>query len=122
MKTDNGRSVSVWMATADTPSGPKLAEDARCDVCIVGAGIAGLSTAYLLSREGKKVIVLDDGPTAGGETSRTTAHLVFYNDDGMSKIESLHGAEGLRLATDSHMAAVDKIESIARQEKIDCDF
>jgi glycine/D-amino acid oxidase-like deaminating enzyme/nitrite reductase/ring-hydroxylating ferredoxin subunit len=110
------------MATADTPAGPVLAEDARCDVCVVGAGIAGLTTAYLLSREGKKVIVLDDGPTAGGETSRTTAHLVFYNDDGMSKIEKLHGTEGLQLATDSHRAAVDRIESIARDENINCDF
>lgn len=111
------------MATvAETPSGPRLAEDATCDVCIVGAGIAGLTTAYLLSREGKKVILLDDGPTAGGETSRTTAHLVYYNDDGMSKIEKLHGIEGLQIATDSHRAAVDKIESIAREEKIDCDF
>jgi glycine/D-amino acid oxidase-like deaminating enzyme/nitrite reductase/ring-hydroxylating ferredoxin subunit len=122
MKSDNGRSVSVWMATQDTPAGPRVAEDLACDVCVVGSGIAGLTTAYLLSREGKKVVVLDDGPTAGGETSRTTAHLVFYNDDGMSKIEQLHGTEGLKLATDSHAAAVDKIEQIAREEHIDCDF
>ncbi len=122
MKTDNGRSVSVWMATAETPQGPRLAEDVFCDVCIVGSGIAGLTTGYLLSREGKKVVLLDDGPTAGGETARTTAHLVYYNDDGMSVIEKVHGTEGLRLATESHRAAVDKIEAIAREEKIDCDF
>ena len=77
MNTDTGRSVSVWMATADTPTEAKLATDETCDVCVVGAGIAGLTTAYLLSREGKKVILLDDGPTAGGETARTTAHLAF---------------------------------------------
>ncbi|MEA2711475.1 MAG: hypothetical protein QOF78_4076 [Phycisphaerales bacterium] len=110
------------MATADTPSNSRLATDETCDVCVIGAGIAGLTTAYLLSREGKKVILLDDGPTAGGETARTTAHLVFYNDDGMAKIEKLHGTEGLRIATDSHRAAVDRIESIAREEQIDCDF
>ena len=106
MKSDNGRSVSVWMATADTPAAPKLATDQACDVCIVGAGIAGLTTAYLLAREGRKVIVLDDGPTAGGETARTTAHLAFYNDDGLSEVEKLHGTQGLRLATESHRAAV----------------
>jgi glycine/D-amino acid oxidase-like deaminating enzyme/nitrite reductase/ring-hydroxylating ferredoxin subunit len=122
MQTDNGRTTSLWMATADTPAGRALAEDATCDVCVVGAGIAGLTTAYLLSREGKKVILLDDGPTAGGETSRTTAHLVFYNDDGLSKIETLHGFDGLKLATASHRAAVDRIEAIAREEAIDCDF
>jgi glycine/D-amino acid oxidase-like deaminating enzyme len=122
MKTDNGRSVSVWMATADTPTGGKLATDQSCDVCVVGAGIAGLTTAYLLGREGKKVILLDDGPTAGGETSRTTAHLVYYNDDGLSEIEKLHGFDGLKTATESHKVAVDKIEQIARDERIDCDF
>src|SRR5688572_27957229 len=122
MKTDNGRTVSFWMATADTPAPGALVRDIEADVCIVGAGIAGLSTAYLLSREGKRVVVLDDGPVAGGETARTTAHLVFYNDDGMSMTESLHGTEGLRLATESHSAAVDKIEQIVRDEKIDCDF
>ena len=122
MKTDNGRTISVWTATADTPTGAKLATDETCDVCVVGAGIAGLTTAYLLAREGKKVILLDDGPTAGGETARTTAHLVFYNDDGMSKVEKLHGTEGLRIATESHRAAVDKIEQVSREENIDCDF
>jgi glycine/D-amino acid oxidase-like deaminating enzyme/nitrite reductase/ring-hydroxylating ferredoxin subunit len=122
MNTDNGRTLSVWMATADTPVENKLATDETCDVCVVGAGIAGLTTAYLLSREKKKVILLDDGPTAGGETARTTAHLVFYNDDGMSTIEKLHGTDGLRVATESHRAAVDRIEAIAREEQIDCNF
>jgi glycine/D-amino acid oxidase-like deaminating enzyme/nitrite reductase/ring-hydroxylating ferredoxin subunit len=122
MQTDNGRTRSVWMATADTPTGPRLAEDEGTDVCIVGGGIAGLSVAYHLTKEGKRVIVLDDGPTAGGETSRTTAHLTFYNDDGLSKIESLHGEEVLRLSTQSHSAAVDRIERIATEEGIDCDF
>src|SRR3954470_172421 len=100
MQTDNGRSISLWMATADTPAGPKVVEDETCDVCIIGAGIAGLTTGYLLAKDGKKVILLDDGPTAGGETSRTTAHLVYYNDDGLSKIEQLHGLEGLKLSTE----------------------
>lgn len=122
MKTDNGRTVSFWMATADTPAPGALTRDIEADVCVVGAGIAGLSVAYMLTKEGKRVVVLDDGPIAGGETARTTAHLVFYNDDGLTKIEQLHGEQGLRLATESHSAAVDKIEQIVREEKIDCDF
>src|SRR5918993_800766 len=122
MKTDNGRSVSVWMATADTPSNAKLATDETCDVCIVGGGIAGLTTAYLLSREGKKVILLDDGPTAGGETARTTAHLASYIDDGLSEVEKLHGTDALRVAYESHQAAIEKIDAIAHEERIDCDL
>jgi glycine/D-amino acid oxidase-like deaminating enzyme/nitrite reductase/ring-hydroxylating ferredoxin subunit len=110
------------MATADMPRAAQLTEDAQADVCIVGAGIAGLTTAYLLGREGKRVVVLDDGPLAGGETCRTTAHIVNALDDRYYELESLHGAEGARRAAASHTAAIAKIEEIVRAEQIDCDF
>jgi glycine/D-amino acid oxidase-like deaminating enzyme/nitrite reductase/ring-hydroxylating ferredoxin subunit len=122
MNTDNGRTRSVWMATADTGIQPELHEDVSADVCVIGGGIAGITTAYLLARERKSVVLLDDGPLAGGETSRTSAHLVFYNDDGLTTIERLHGTEGLRVATDSHKAAVNRIFEIAGAEHIDCDL
>jgi len=122
MKTDNGRTTSVWMRTADVPEQTKLNEDVRADVVIVGAGIAGLTTAYLLTKEGRRVVVLDDGPVAGGETCRTTAHLSNALDDRYYELERLHGEQGARLAAASHTAAVDKIESIVNEEGIDCDF
>ena len=122
MRSDSGRTVSAWMATADLPQQGPLHENVTADVCIVGGGIAGLSTAYFLTKAGQRVVLLDDGPLTGGETSRTTAHLVFYNDDGMSQVEKLHGTEGLRLASESHSAAVDAIERNVNEEQIDCDF
>ena len=120
--TDNGRTTSVWMATAPMPQESVLTADTRADVCIVGAGIAGLTTAYLLAKSGKKVIVLDDGPTAGGETCRTTAHLVSALDDRFYHLERLHGRDGARLAAESHAAAIDRIERIIEDESISCDF
>ncbi len=120
--TDNGRTTSVWMTTAGMPQEQPLAGDARVDVCIVGAGIAGLTTAYLLAKEGKRVIVVDDGPSTGGETCRTTAHLVSALDDRFYHLERLHGADGARLAAQSHAAAIDRIERIVHDENIDCDF
>jgi len=110
------------MATADVPNFPPLAEDAECDVCIVGAGIAGLTTAYTLARAGKRVIVLDDGPIGGGETGRTTAHLSWALDDYYVEIEKVHGRDGARVAAESHRSAVDRIEAICRDEQIECDF
>lgn len=114
--------ISVWMATAEMPAYPPLAEDTQSDVCIVGAGIAGMSTAYHLAREGKSVLVLDDGPIGGGMTGRTTAHLCCAIDDRYYEIERLHGKEGARLAYDSHRAAIDRIEAIVAAEGIDCEF
>jgi glycine/D-amino acid oxidase-like deaminating enzyme/nitrite reductase/ring-hydroxylating ferredoxin subunit len=122
MRSDSGSTQSFWMTTADVPAYAPLDEDTETDVCIVGAGIAGLTTAYLLGRSGKRVVVLDDGPVAGGETGRTTAHLAWALDDFYAEIEKMHGPEGARIAAESHMAAVDRIESIVREENIACDF
>ena len=122
MRSDSGDTTSLWMATAEMPSYPPLTEDATADVCIVGAGIAGITTAYLLTQAGKRVVVLDDGPVGGGETGRTTAHLSNAIDDRFYRIEHLHGERGSRIAAASHGAAIDRIEAIVRAEGIDCDF
>jgi len=116
------RNPSLWQATAEMPACSPLQEDVHADVCVVGAGIAGLTTAYLLTRAGKAVVVLDDGPIGGGETAVTTAHLASAIDDRYAEIERLHGTEGARRAAESHAAAIDRIEAIAAAEGIDCDF
>jgi glycine/D-amino acid oxidase-like deaminating enzyme/nitrite reductase/ring-hydroxylating ferredoxin subunit len=122
MKKSYAQSRSVWMDTAKLPAESSLAEGIDADVCIVGAGIAGMSTAYLLAREGKSVVVLDDGPIGGGMTQRTTAHLVNALDDRYFELERLHGEEGARLAAQSHTAAINAIEAIVDQEAIKCEF
>jgi glycine/D-amino acid oxidase-like deaminating enzyme/nitrite reductase/ring-hydroxylating ferredoxin subunit len=113
---------SIWAATAALPDFPPLQENVIVDVCVVGAGIAGLTTAYVLARAGRRVALLDDGPVAGGMTQMTTAHITNMLDDRYFEVEKLHGREGARLAADSHTAAIDRIETIVKQEHIDCDF
>ena len=110
------------MATANTPSQSRLKENIRTDVCIIGAGIAGLSTAYLLGREGRSVVVLDDGLIGGGMTGRTTAHLTNAFDDRYVEMEKIHGEDGARFVAESHTAAIEKINEIVTRENIDCDF
>ena len=121
MRSDSGYTTSVWMA-ADVPDVPTLNHNIRTSVCIVGAGIAGMTTAYLLARAGRAVVVIDDGPIGGGETGRTTAHITAALDDRYTEIEKLHGEEGARIAAESHVAAINRIETIASLEDIDCDF
>ena len=122
MNSESGRTVSIWMASSKRETLSPLSEDTNADVCVVGAGIAGMTVAYMLAREGKSVVVLDDGPIGGGMTERTTAHLSNAIDDRYFEIERLHGEEGARLAAASHTAAIDRVEEIIEQENIDCDF
>jgi glycine/D-amino acid oxidase-like deaminating enzyme len=116
------QSLSLWMDTATTPSRQPLETHRRVQVCVVGAGIAGLSTAYLLARAGRSVIVLEDGLIAGGQTQRTTAHLSNAIDCGYEWIERLHGTSAARLVAESHTNAIDQIETIVQEESIDADF
>ncbi len=116
------KTQSLWMATASVSARSPLKDDTVVDVCIVGAGVAGLTTAYLLAQAGRSVVLLDDGPVAGGQSQRTTAHLSNALDDRYFELEKIHGEEGSRLAAESHSAAIDKIESVVSLENIDCDF
>lgn len=110
------------MTTAKTPSYPPLDESVAVDTCIVGAGMSGLSTAYMLAQEGVDVLVVDDGPIGGGESERTTAHLASALDDRFTHLEKLFGKEGSKLAAQSHSAAIDTIEKIVHEEGIECGF
>lgn len=112
---------SIW-TTVEIPCRPALSKNLTADVCVVGAGIAGLTTAYRLASEGQSVVVLDQGTIGGGETSRTTAHLVYALDDRYFDLETMHGYKGARLAAQSHSAAIDCIESIVAEENMECEF
>jgi len=104
------------------PTFPKLIKNVTTQVCVIGAGITGITAAYLLSKEGKRVVLIDDGEIISAETGRTTAHLMSALDDRWFKLQKFHGVDGARLACDSHQRAVDLIEDIVKQNNIDCDF
>ena len=117
-----GNNVSFWERTAKKFRSESLGADLTTDVCVVGGGIAGVTTAYLVAKEGRNVVLLDDGPLGSGMTGRTTAHLVNAIDEGYYDIEKFLGEECARRHAESHTAAIDKAEQIARECKIDCDW
>src|SRR5207244_3005551 len=92
------RHQSVWSATAAMPECAPLRENVHVDVCVIGGGIAGLSTAYHLCQAGKSVAVLDDVPLASGMTGMTTGHLTSMLDDRYFELEKLHGDQAMRVA------------------------
>lgn len=121
MERKNGDS-SLWTAEAALPSRPPLARNEDADVCVVGAGFAGLSAAYLLAKEGKSVAVIDAAVPGGGQSRATTAHLTAVLDADLSELSRAHGGPAVKLAAESHAAAIDRIEMIVDAEGIDCGF
>lgn len=118
----SGDNRSFWISTIEPPVFEKLQHDIDTDVLVIGGGISGLTTAYCLLKSGHKVVLVEDGHIASGETGRTTAHLSFALDDHYFEIEKLFGEEKARYAFESHLAAITLIEKIVSKENIDCNF
>ncbi|MFT3788584.1 MAG: FAD-dependent oxidoreductase [Tepidisphaeraceae bacterium] len=116
------RTNSIWRQDVEVPVFPTLSESKTVDVCIVGAGIAGLSVAYQLAKAGRKVLVLDEHGLGAGESGQTSAHLASANDDRFSQLEKVLGHDGAVASYQGHAAAIDSIEDIVQDEGIDCDF
>ena len=122
MNVSSEHSISLWMSTAVLDDAPALNKDERCDVIVVGSGIAGMSVAYELAAQGKDVVVIDRGPIGKGMTSRTTAHLTAQCDDGFDKLVSRRGEELAKLWYQSQVSCIDRIEEIQKRLEIRCDF
>jgi len=118
----SGGSTPFWSLSELPPTHGPLTGDLETEVCIIGAGIAGLTTAYRCLLEGRKVVVLDQGEVGAGETLRTSAHLANALDDRFTYLERRHGRTGARLLAESHAAAIDTIESLCAEHGIECGF
>ena len=117
-----GEATPLWLGATARPIFDPLARDATADICIIGGGIAGVTTAYMLATAGRSVILVEDRQIGAGESGRTTAHLSSALDDGFLQIEKIHGEKDAKLAAQSHAAAIDEIERILGRLGIECDF
>lgn len=118
----SGENLPYWIDSGTLMSFGKLQSDTTTETLIIGGGIAGLTTAYLLARAGKQVMLVEDGLLGSGETGRTTAHLTCALDDRYYFLENTFGETATRLAAESHTAAIKMIEDIVNTENIDCSF
>ncbi|KAK4182686.1 FAD dependent oxidoreductase-domain-containing protein [Podospora australis] len=121
----SGASDSVWVHKhpySKLPTFPTLDKDLSTDVAIIGAGIAGIATAYELVRRGKNVVMLEARDVLSGETGRTSGHLTNDLDDGYIEIAKKHGEEGAKIAAESHAWARDRVGEITKELGIDCEY
>jgi glycine/D-amino acid oxidase-like deaminating enzyme/nitrite reductase/ring-hydroxylating ferredoxin subunit len=118
---------SLWQPFTDDDSSARadLAQAGRrgvWDVCVVGAGVAGLLTALELLERGMSVVVLERDRLGSGETGKTTAHLTSVLDTRYYELRRMHGDSATRLLIQSQQRAIAHIERVANFRRIACDF
>ncbi|WNG24650.1 FAD-dependent oxidoreductase [Cystobacter fuscus] len=119
---DEREHQSLWTVSAPARRYPPLPGDLEVDVVVVGGGLAGLTTAWLLKQEGKRVAVVEMHRILTGQTGQTTAHLTELLDVSYDTLASDFGEKGARLAAESVRASIEKISSLVERLGIACDF
>jgi glycine/D-amino acid oxidase-like deaminating enzyme/nitrite reductase/ring-hydroxylating ferredoxin subunit len=116
-------SKSIWIDESPIDkTHNSLKNTVKADVCIVGGGITGVTAAYLLTKAGKKVVLLERDMIGGGETAYTTAFITYIFDEYLHDIVRHVGEGTARIVWESGKRAIDLIEEIVTKEKIDCEF
>ncbi|KAI9698857.1 MAG: hypothetical protein M1820_007364 [Bogoriella megaspora] len=124
MNTDGARDP-VWVHQepySNRPHFKKLNADLDADVCIVGAGISGIQTAYECVSKGIKVVMIEAREVLSGQTGRTSGHLSNALDDSYITIAKKHGDNGAKIAAESHGWAIKRVGEITKELGIDCEY
>ncbi len=113
---------SYWIASTKSTDYPALDQDVEVDVAIVGGGIAGITCAYLLKKENRKVAVIEAHRIAHATTGHTTAKITSQHGLTYSKMIEQLGREKAQQYAQANQYAIDMIEELVNSEEIDCDF
>lgn len=121
----SGVTDPVWLHTepySNRPQFSKLSQNLETDVCVIGAGVAGISLSYELIKRGHNVVLVEAREVLSGETGRTSGHLSNDIDSEYVSITSKHGADGAKAAAASHTWALNHIGHVAKELGIECEY
>lgn len=116
------RNPSYWIETSGRRTPSPLTGDLTTEVVIIGGGLTGLTTAYLLARQGVPVVLLEADQVCSGVTAYTTGkitsqHGLIYRD-----LIDRHGEDTARSYATAQETAIATIRAIVEDEQIDCDL
>lgn len=117
-----GTQQSFWKMTGEESTYPKLTKDIEVDVAVIGGGISGVLTAYLLAKEGKSVALIEALEVANGTTGGTTAKVSSQHQLIYAEMLAREGVEVARQFYEANEAGLKLIESLVEEYDIECDF
>src|SRR3954451_19609291 len=116
-----GKNTSLWVDTAPKTDYPVLRTGVHVDVAVLGGGIAGLTTALLLKREGARVAVVEAGRVGAGVTAYTTAKVTSLHGIQYQSVESSFGEDGARAYAQANEAGLERVAQFVDELSIDRD-
>ncbi|MGP1373379.1 MAG: FAD-dependent oxidoreductase [Almyronema sp.] len=117
-----GQPISFWVDSTLPSNYPALGQDITVDVAVIGAGLAGVTTAKLLKAAGKTVALIEADRIGKGVSGHTTAKVTALHQLIYADLIDQHGLEKAQLYAESNQAAIAKLAQIIASEQIDCDF
>ncbi len=114
---------SYYAASANgAPLSAPLSEDIEADVCVVGGGIAGISTALHLAERGYRVVLLEGHRIGWGASGRSGGQAIFGYACNQQKLGAAVGKAAARQLWDFSVEALDLIRDRVARHQIDCDL
>ncbi|WP_100374275.1 FAD-dependent oxidoreductase [Bacillus sp. FJAT-45037] len=116
------RPEPYWRISTQLANFPPLKENMTTDVTVIGGGISGITTAYLLAKEGLEVTLLEADVLVNGTSGHTTAKITAQHDLIYDELIQHVGAEKAKLYYDANDSAIQFIRTFIKEENVACDF
>lgn len=113
---------SIWKKSCDIAKREKLCKEIETDTVIIGGGITGIQTAYLLNQKGVENIVIEASSIGSGQTKNTTAKITSQHGLIYDKLIDNFGKKKALEYAAANNSAIDKFARIIKNNKIECDF
>lgn len=113
---------SVWSNSVNFEKRKPLERDISVDTLVIGAGLAGILTAYKLKEKGVECAVIEANEICSGQTKNTTAKITSQHADIYSKIQKYYGTEFAKQYARANENAIREYEKIIKERNIACDF
>lgn len=119
---ENKKSFWIDSTLENRKEFPKLDGDKKADVCIIGGGLTGLTTAYYLSKNNLSVVLLEKSKLCEHTSGNTTGKITSQHDLFYDYLLQSEGKEKAKQYYEANEQAISNIEEIIQEEQIDCDF